>query len=269
MVELISIHIPKCAGVSFEHTLKSVYGEEGFLRLHLPLAEERNPENPPPENPDVLPPGVRVIHGHFRYRSVIEKYNLDENIPLITWLREPASRVMSNYFYLSQVLKGGLEAGRTNVGLLNRMQKSLLEYADQAVTTNRMDRFLSGVSLDKFLFVGLVEHFSDDLADLAYLLGWERYDEFHHNTSASVKSSVPPEQIEAIRSLNAKDVALYNTALTLRVERRKRLERLGAYPIERRRWVAAPQPEQNNHRPARGRRARLARALRKLAERLG
>ena len=209
MVELISIHIPKTAGVSFEHTLKSVYRKD-VLRLDIRK----------PHKPKKLPKKIRAIHGHFRYHEIVDFYNLEKNIPIITWLRDPVERVISNYFYLQKVFRELIEK-EGKKGLF-RLEKTLIEFARDDRLRNRMSKFLDGIQVSELLFVGIVEHISEDLSDMARLLNWRSYEEFHHNTSKEQRRPVSEDMKVEIRGLNEKDVALYEEALHLRRLRREK-----------------------------------------------
>ena len=221
-VELISIHIPKAAGVSFEHALRRAYGQNRFVRVNISF--EKANRKKIPRGPLRLHRNVKVVHGHFRHRDVLKLYRLDRNIPVITWVRDPVSRVLSNYFYLGKVLRDMLKEAEYKSdyynwnpeGILNRLQRSVLEFARLDANRNRMSRFLKGLSLEDFFFVGVVEHYSQDLAQLAQLLNWETVFEAHYNRSRKQWRPVSAEILDEIRSLNAEDQSIYDEALRLR-----------------------------------------------------
>lgn len=57
--------------------------------------------------------------------------------------------------------------------LLKTERPSLLGFAaSEAVHGQTQSRFLHGVSVSDFFFVGIQEHFTDDLYDLASMMGW-------------------------------------------------------------------------------------------------
>ena len=117
-IEIISIHIPKTAGTSFRNILKAVYSKEQVVRIDISLPSEKtsfpSTSHPPPKH---LPRGCRVIHGHFRYRDLAEFYKLNSDIPIITWVRDPVERVISNYYYLRQVLEDILRNENRNINI--------------------------------------------------------------------------------------------------------------------------------------------------------
>jgi hypothetical protein len=214
-LELISIHIPKTAGTSFRNTLKGVYGEQGVVRLDIDLARQEVRVNEQRYEQRQLPGLTRVAHGHFSYPLLKKNFDLPQGLPIITWLRDPAERVISNYFYLAKRLAEELEEERKGLNILSKMQRSLLEYAAHDLNQNRMSKFLEGLDLEDLFFVGIQEDYDRSLERLAGLLGWENYPVFHHNQTGKEDSRVSAEERARIRELNPKDVALYERALEL------------------------------------------------------
>jgi hypothetical protein len=218
-LELVSIHIPKTAGTSFRNILKRVYGRRRVIRIDI-----RPPSSPNPPPPKKLSNRVKVIHGHFAFPELASLYGIDKNVPIITWVRDPVERVMSNYFYLQRVLRKLVGKGQKELNILNRMEKNLEEFAQAERNRNRMSKFLEGLRLEDLFFVGIQEHFSEDLNDLAKMLHWRRTAEFRHNTSQEQRVPVNNDIKEQIRELNEEDVKVYEEALHLRKLRRSRLE---------------------------------------------
>ncbi len=223
-IELVSLHIPKTAGTSFRNILKSVYGEKAVVRVDIPLENEKASHEKAVQGPACLPGETRVLHGHFRVKDLAHHYRLDAGIPLITWVRDPVERVLSNYFYLQKVLRGILEEQKRNVALLNKMERTLLEYARAEIARNRIAKFLDGMKAEDFLFIGVQEFFEEDLADLSHLLHWKKTPPLHHNDSELQRAPVSEEIRKEIRSLNERDIALYKEALALRKKRRENQE---------------------------------------------
>lgn len=213
-LELISIHIPKTAGTSFRNTLIGVYGEKGVVRLDIELQRQDVRLNEHLYSERQLPAGTRVVHGHFSYPLFRQHFDAPASLPVITWLRDPVERVISNYFYLSKRLKEELDEERKGLNILNKMQRSLLEYASFEPAQNRMSKFLRGMDLTDFLFVGIQEDYDASLQRLAGLLHWEDYPVFHYNKTGSERPNrVSEKERDIIRSLNQDDIALYERAL--------------------------------------------------------
>jgi hypothetical protein len=216
-IELVSVHIPKTAGTSFRHSLLTAYGKKAVARLDIHLEDETIKLNERRFQESQFPASIKVLHGHFSPYLLRKHFALEPKIPFITWLRDPVERVASNYFYLSQRLKEELQEERKQLNILSKMQRSLLEYAQADINRNRMHDFLHGMLLSEFTFVGIQEHFSEDLATLADLMNWKSPTVFHHNKTASYKLS--EEERRLIGSWNQLDVKLYQDGLKLRKER--------------------------------------------------
>jgi hypothetical protein len=187
--------------------------------INAALAFALSSSRPYPLDRDYLPLETRVVHGHFRYPDLLEKYGLPKDIPVITWLRNPVQRVISNYYYLDKVLRKAMEKANAPLGLLSRMERSLMEYARSEQNRNRMHQFLNCLELSDLLFVGLVEHMDEDLKQLAELLGWRSYERYFDNASRDNRPLISPDTEEEIARLNQLDMKLYEAALRLRDER--------------------------------------------------
>lgn len=214
--ELISIHIPKTAGTSFRNILKSLYGENQVVRFDISMRGVVR-LNEKPYSADKLP-SARVIHGHFSYEAIKTRFGIPEGCPVITWLRDPVQRVASNYYYLESRLKDILQEEKHDLHILEKMQRSLIEFANAEINRNRQSKFLKGISLQELAFAGIQENFEIDLRLLSQTLGWKSVPEMlYHNVTAEREERHIPEDIaNEIKALNAEDVKLYEEALNLR-----------------------------------------------------
>lgn len=217
-IQLISLHIPKTAGTSFRNTLKMVYGEEHVSRLDIDLKQQILKVDQVIFSEKRLPRKTKVIHGHFSYPLLNSTLEIHPKIPMITWLRDPVERVISNYFYLEKRLKEELEEEKKGLNILSKMQKSLLEYAYSELNRNRICTFLAGMNLADLQFVGITEYYESELASLAQLLKWKAYSSFQHNITGQ-RPEVSEMEREVIRSWNQADIAIYEEALALRKKR--------------------------------------------------
>jgi len=219
-LELISIHIPKTAGTSFRNTLKGVYGQEAVVRLDIELEVPVVKVNEEPYDERQVPSWAKVVHGHFTYPLLKQHFDLPERqIPIITWVRDPVERVISNYYYLSKRLAEELDEPSKGLNILIKMERKLMEYARDPLNCNRLTKYLQGVPLEKFHFVGIQDHYSEDLNHLAKILDWQNFNEFIHNRTGKAYDQVSDEQRDEIRALNDEDVRLYERALELREKR--------------------------------------------------
>jgi hypothetical protein len=215
-VELISLHIPKTAGTSFRNTLKSVYGDKEVLRVDIGLVNQELRLNEAEYQDRSVPAGTRVIHGHFNVTELYQRLDLPANLPVITWLRDPVERVVSNYFYLASRLKEELQEERKGINILSKMQRTLSEYARFEPHQNRLTRFLEGTPLETLFFAGFTESYFEDLDRLAQKLNWEHYEPYYHNRTQKERPEIDPRDLELIRALNQDDIRLYEHALELK-----------------------------------------------------
>jgi hypothetical protein len=229
-MEVISVHVPKTAGTTFGRLLDEIYGSEAVLRDY-----DDTPMNPnAPFHSDrrrwrdqtlaklqAISPEFRAIHGHFSVR----KYNGSfPDARRIAWVRHPVSWLISLYFYWKH-------AGRVDNPLLCKLQDEnipLLEFAEHPAARDRVSGiFLDGLELDDFFFVGIQEHFDEDLSELTRMMGWPEREIGVENSSPDPayrdlahRYRDDRSLTRRIEALNANDMALYERALRLRSRRR-------------------------------------------------
>ncbi len=158
-IELVSIHVPKTAGTSFCRVLKNVYGEEAIFLDNGEYVGKELKDMP-------LQPYHRVIHGHVwagRYKRRLPQARH------VTWLRHPVDWLVSLHGFLDSL-------GPNENPVLQRSKRegsSLVDFAaSEGVQAHTPSRFLMPVPLDEFFFVGLQEHFAEDLCDFCKMMGW-------------------------------------------------------------------------------------------------
>src|SRR5436190_17472156 len=222
MIELISVHIPKCAGTSFSTTLRRLYGKS---LLGDQVDQPMDPEMPFQKNfaawkeeqdRKPAPQGIRAIHGHF-WAGKYDRQAPDAK--RITWLRHPIKRLLSHYyFWLS---KPELAHALHKHVMENKL--SLVEFAELPQLRNLMQNiFLRDRSLDGFDFVGVSEHFQEDLDVLCRQMNWPKQQMTLERPT--VHKDYKPDALDAdtakkLRALNGADIALYETGLQMRARR--------------------------------------------------
>ena len=206
MLELISVHVPKCAGTAFRTALRRAYGESA---IHLDYADRPlDPAAPMHLDPDgffarrpALPADARVVHGHFhagKYR------HLGPSCPRIAILRHPVSRTVSHYGFWLRLAPAGhaLHAYMRDAGL------DLLAFARLPFIRHAYARVLfAGLDRRDFAFVGTVETLASDTPRLAALLGRDLV--LPRENAAPAPPRVSPEQAAGLADLLAEDIAFY------------------------------------------------------------
>ena len=219
-LKLISLHIPKTAGTSFYNSLQEAYGESNIARIdfkpNLNSILLNYKEMVVPE----IPNKVEIIHGHFTLEELHKTFPETLNLPIITWLREPINRIISNYYYLVTQLENTVTNNDEHKMLMKRMMKSIEEYIIVPENRNRMSHFIKNYSLKDFLFVGIVENYNEELLYLSNKLT-KTLHEKKLNTNSNKKLYTISDDIKnLIIEMNLEDIELYKEALSIR-ERRK------------------------------------------------
>jgi hypothetical protein len=213
--ELLSLHIPKTAGTSFRNILKEEYGENAVVRLDINSIGETRCNEVLYEKEKT--PSAKVLHGHFSYNAIYQRFDLPGEIKIITWVRDPVERVISNYYYLESQLIAILKEEQRNLSILCKIQRSLLEYARHEINRNRQFKFLEGSECTDFAFIGIQEYFEQDLKELRQVLNWQKPPRLiHQNKTPKVRPPLDREILEEIAQLNSLDLALYQKVLAFR-----------------------------------------------------
>lgn len=220
-LELVSVHIPKTAGTSFRHTLQDIYGKN-VVRLDIRL----NMHEPPMLNDQLwdknyLPSDIRVLHGHFSPKALYQIFGVDRSIPVITWVRDPVKRVISQFNYLEADIMSMVDKSGFDRAKMKRMMIKVDQFAAQERNRNLLTKFMEGKALNEYTFIGVMENYKEDLDDLGNLLGWHKYNSFHLNTGIPKElKPISEELIQVIREYNKLDIELYKTVLEMREQRK-------------------------------------------------
>ena len=164
---LVSLHLPKTAGTSFSAVLQEAYGdrfmrdyndrplhESGWRRKSRALCARICSVD------RLVPEGIDCVHGHFlpmKYASLAKRANTN----FITWLRDPVERAVSHYYYWMN------EFDESDAGPLHKRvveeRWDLERFCLGPELRNVYSTFLWSFPLQQFSFVGITEHYSDDL----------------------------------------------------------------------------------------------------------
>jgi Galactose-3-O-sulfotransferase len=217
---IIFLHLPKTGGVTLRRALKWKYAPHllNFETLtkpaqslgEVPLDERRN---------------ARVLTGHLQYG--VHDY-IPRECDYITLLREPIARVISYYYYILEHDKHWRHAELVNSGM--SLEEFVASSTERGIE-NDQTRMLAGrgagdldaeslgrealeeakCNLDRFLVVGLTEHFDESFILTRRALGWK----FPLYVTANVATRPKPASeaaVEAIRERNQLDLELYDHA---------------------------------------------------------
>lgn len=224
---LISVHMPKTAGSSFQATLAAHYGEALQLRYQdQPLhrsAWSRNFDASMDclrnRGPKITKINAACIHGHFlplRYRFS----QADTTMQFVTWLREPVQRLVSHYNYWLRSYQPG-QSGLLHQRMIEE-EWTLEQFALCTELRNLYSIFLWGFPISKFDFIGITEDYDTELEQFGQRI--------LHAPTVPEEHNRNPEQTETeyavsktlrrdIEKAHAADLKLYHQALAMREQR--------------------------------------------------
>lgn len=229
-IELLSIHIPKTGGSSFQNSLQALYGEDAFQRLDFTVREKdgrpsmKATNRTPQELLDQiyleqeLPAHIRVLHGHFHYRDFTRFFALKNDTKVVTWLRDPVRRIVSNYHFLIAQFEREVTHTPLSRQLFNRLLKSLPEFARHPRDTDLYNDYLQGRDLTDYDFVGIIECYQDELQRLGKTLGVQHISGFNVNRAQQEAPPLDAQQTDVLTDLNKENLAIYNMALAIKAE---------------------------------------------------
>jgi SAM-dependent methyltransferase len=207
---LISVYIPETAGATFGELLKVHFGDRICLHYYHPNRYDAFTSSL--VRIESIPTDVECLHGHFLARRFLDQY---QGAKLVTWLRDPVERVVSEY----ERLKANPDP-QSGLSQLIAAGASLLDFAENEYARDTQARYLDGVPLDQFAFVGVSERFVKELARFAGLTGIRLFAEDHINAGARWRRSYAIDEATGkhIRELNQADCALYKATDETRLE---------------------------------------------------
>ncbi len=221
---MISVHLPKTAGVSFRATLEKKFGAQ--LRLDYgdrPLHKgnfERNFSSIEAATKSHMMnfDEVACIHGHF----LPIKYLLLRDqaaTPFVTWMRHPVDRIVSHYEFWKRDYNGST-AGPLHKRVVMEGW-SLKQFCLSEETRNLYDKLLWAFPIEYFDFIGIVEHYEEDHT---YFVK-----NYLHVNTVTVRLNTAPSRDhlveldrgfrQEVEAFHRADMRLYSTALAMRDKR--------------------------------------------------
>jgi hypothetical protein len=231
---LISVHLPKTAGLSFRAALEEHYGERfafdygDYPLAHAPAERHRKALQAALESPVRDLGGIGCIHGHFlpvKYLLLADRLDCR----FVTWMREPVARLVSHFHYWQRSYDPVSNLPSPLHRRVVEEHWSLEQFCQAPELRNVYTEFLWGFPLQRFDFIGITEHYEEDLPYFSTrFLGQPARVHALNQRGESVARSSACELPEALRrqveEYHGADLALYRQALALR---RTRLEGAG------------------------------------------
>lgn len=163
-----------------------------------------------------LPAALKVAHGHFTYNDFVTYFGKPD-VPVITWLRHPVERLISQYFFLRQQYQDQVIHTNNSMKIFNRLCRNLKEFAEIPNHRNLQCRYLNGIEVQDFAFIGIVEDFNSELVRFGKIFDFEVPEPVHTNkTRTSMKEEIDPELYQYLLEINSEDMKLYQSAIEIR-----------------------------------------------------
>ena len=154
---ILSVHIPKTAGVSIRNILKEHYGA-GFVLHYWQITDAWG------RTLEAVPAEAACVHGHYQTDALTQQF---PDATLITWVRDPVDRVASSYFHRLR----DPDWQHPVCVELHQKKLTLVQYAALPLVQNEMTRFFGSKRPEDFAFIGIVEDFERSLTYMEHLLG--------------------------------------------------------------------------------------------------
>lgn len=226
---IISVHIPRTAGSSFRAYLRespdiNLVGDYGSP-IMVP-AIIRNAYASFGRLKQWLKPldtSIDCLHGHFlpvKYKGYIDK----PEVKFITWLREPADRIRSQYDYCFQSNKAVDKSPFQNK--VARQSWSFEAFYTSRQMRNLYTKFLWKFPIENMDFIGIVEHYEEDFHYICQHYFNDINPTFTYGNRTKSEEILDDERRQ-IEHLNQRDYALYRHGLSLR---HARLNQVDAMP---------------------------------------
>jgi len=205
--QLVFVHIPKTAGLSLHSALESIYGKASTLRVGN--GDDLQHLRQLPDNQAI---NKAFLSGHFFYNDI--KNRCQPDALLISILRDPVKRILSNYNYITNWNKHPLYEQTV------RQSFSEHVYANQKFFRGLCCRQLSGATQadaairivrSRYALVGITEELDPFVAALSRIIGQEVKQErtnVSHGQGPNI--DVSSELCQALLDITAEDRKLFN-----------------------------------------------------------
>lgn len=223
---IVATHLAKTGGRSFQTALKEALPEnmivdsgdnffhKNFTQRHEDVMEDKiRIQN---HNEDRYS-NIKLIHGHFmpvKYLSLPSKMDTK----FTTWMREPIERLYSHYYYWKDRYN---PKNKKSVVQIKMMEENwtLEDFCFAPEIRNYYDQVMWGFPFERFDFIGITEHYNEDLKFFAdNILGIEL--QSLHENKGKTKYNIDPVFRRELEIFHSADIRLYQEALNKREKRK-------------------------------------------------
>jgi hypothetical protein len=212
---IISVHVPKTAGISFLKDLTEAFGPrlwddygdwpESFTPESRAHDERRRAEML--ARAEELRERCDIIHGHFTARKYAGVF---ANTALVTFVRDPYQHAISTYEHAVRA-QGGQHPGHR---VFKEANMSLLDLVE--AYPNHQSLYFGGIPIDDFAMVGMTERYEQSVALFEAMFG-TTMPRVHARRNANPKKGLEQYEIstelrDAVERHRTEDIALYRRA---------------------------------------------------------
>ncbi len=170
---LVNIHIPKTAGSALRKNLEDIFYIAPPHPSFLIGPRFGKFEDISEEFTGLLPAlferKERMISGHYRYRDIADRIaHVRKEVSLITFLREPVRRTISDYFYSISDVNTDPAGFKAKFPTFEHYMQDTEQHINKTFNYLRPNNSASSLetlqnTIEKFDFVGITENFKADL----------------------------------------------------------------------------------------------------------
>jgi len=212
--KIISIHIPKTAGTTFQSYLASAY-DNNLIEVSTKPLFTRCDELSNRDKLHLNTFNEHVVHGHFTFDEI--EYN--KEYFYITWLRDPVERVISHYFFWKNRPDINMHPIEKKIKYENL---SLAEFAEIPCMRNVGLFFLGKDGLNKINFIGITELFDESMHLLFKQLNKKFEQKNIENQRVNKQKEFVSDNVrKIIQDFNSTECEVYNS-LKNQIKKEKR-----------------------------------------------
>jgi len=207
---IISMHMEKCGGTSFEQVLREAYAKRFFLY-----------DPGPPGEPEVeLPAAIDCLHGHMFFG--LHRQFPKRQCRYITLLRDPIERFISNFNHIRRYQHPLHDLVQGDGGFVRfceddsaRHYRNLFvrRLSEQRGGVDANDLAKAQQVLSRFAVVGSLEHSTDFLDHCRAELNWQTTPSlpYRNDSPIETRASLSKEELALGKRVNAFDTALWHS----------------------------------------------------------
>lgn len=226
---IVSLHTPKAGGSSFKLILEKEFGDKLLsdykdIPINKPVEErladvKRNRlVNYLYRNKWNSLRGIECIHGHFLPYKYIDLAKKD-SVSFITWFRDPLERLGSHYYYWQRAYNPKKSAPLHKKVVEEEWSFEAFCFSEEM--RNFYSKFLWSFPIEKFAFIGIVEHYTDDVVFFFNKFLKKDVVEIPKvNVNNNIETYINDTTLkQELKKFHAEDYKMYEYALEKREER--------------------------------------------------